>query len=357
MLNNPVPGLYQALYERQVLFRIISPVGDLQRSTWVAAETSGSLVQPNLVELIAPELLDGGEGVRYRFGGWSEGETPSLPTNRVAPLAPKIVEVAWTTEYLVKIEGPEGIELSGTEWHEEGATLVLRAPNVQLGESGVDQLKFARWESIGRPAVDVPSATNPSTQITVAGPYTIRAVYDQQFFVKVRNPPGILFEEWVNDGKDLAIETLPVLDLVPGQVRLVFNRWDGLIGAIPSIVIKVDKPVELTAIYERQAMVTVVSPYGSYGGGWHPVGSVVTVSVPDSVQSRLVFKKSFKGFGDRVARDSSVELLVDGPVVITAIYSDSVNVGILALFLLLPLAAVLLFFGNRWVFLLIRRLG
>ena len=78
------------------------------------------------------------------------------------------------------------------------------------------------------------------------------------------------------------------------------------------------------------------------------------ITVPESVQSRLVFKKSFTGFGDRVARGTSVEILVDGPITITALYSDGVSVGVLSLFLLLPLGAVVIYFANRWVLLFVQ---
>ena len=171
-----------------MLFRVISSVGGLQQSTWVPAETPGELLVPVPVELRTPELVEEGERVRYRFLSWSEGETPSLPRNRVVPLGPKIIEVQWAKEYLVRIEGPEGVSLEGTGWYEEGASLVLRAPDVLPSETTGERRKFARWESVGRPVLEMPDANKPTTSVTIDAPYTLQATYDQQYLVVARSP-------------------------------------------------------------------------------------------------------------------------------------------------------------------------
>ena len=84
------------------------------------------------------------------------------------------------------------------------------------------------------------------------------------------------------------------------------------------------------------------------------MGSTVTVSVPDSMQSKLIFKRSFAGFPGYPSGSSSIGVLAQEPTVITALYTDGVNVGVLALFLLLPLVAVVIYVVNRWVLLWVR---
>jgi hypothetical protein len=121
-----------------------------------------------------------------------------------------------------------------------------------------------------------------------------------------------------------------------------------------------DRPINISAVYERQYLVVVEAPFGASGGGWHAAGTGITVSVPQEVESKVIFKKSFKGFAGYPQSQSSIDFSVDKPTVITVLYNTGVNAGILSLLLLIPLAAVILFFANRWVTHLVwrpRRLG
>ena len=117
----------------------------------------------------------------------------------------------------------------------------------------------------------------------------------------------------------------------------------------PRILGVVDRPINLTAAYERQYMINVVAPFGASGGGWYAAGAPVTVTVPEEVESRLIFKEKFQGFAEFNQEGPTIHFVADGPMTITAIYSRKVNAGILALLLLIPVAAVVLFFGNRWI--------
>ena len=102
-------------------------------------------------------------------------------------------------------------------------------------------------------------------------------------------------------------------------------------------------------------MILVDAPFGASGGGWHAAGDLVTVSVPEEVESKLIFKRTFQDFAGFTPGQSSVDFVVDGPKIITAVYNKKVNGGILALLLLIPLAAVVIYFGNRWVWRLVNR--
>ena len=161
---------------------------------------------------------------------------------------------------------------------------------------------------------------------------------------------------WVKDGEAVVIDAPPIQETVSGQQRFVFRRWTGQEGLTsPRVTGVANQPLSLTAVYERQYMVSVEAPYGASGGGWHAAGSVATVSVPEEVGSKVIFKKSFNGFAGFAHDRSSIDFSVDRPMVLTAVYNTKVNAGILSLLLLIPLTAVILFFANRWIMLLVRR--
>lgn len=346
------PGRYQAIYVGEVLFHVVSPVGDIQNSTWVPSVTPGELAVPVPVELGVTELVEAGEGVRYRFEGWSEGETPLLPTNRVVPLGPKTIEVSWIKEYLVQIEGPPAVILAGSGWYEEGASLMLRAPDIIPASIEGERRKFARWESVGEPVLELPDQAPALTTITVDGPYTLRAGYDQQFFMLATDPSGILFQEWLYEGDPLTLETESIIEVVPEQVRLVFQRWDGQEGLIsPRISGTVDKASTLAAVYEEQVMVTVDGPEGSTGGGWTPVGTTTTVTAPEEVPTKFLFNETFVRFSGYGLGQASVQVLAQEPTVVSALYQTKVDLLVLGLLAAVPIQLALIFFAGRWVLL------
>ena len=342
------PGVYRAIFDHEFVIHIRSDVGEIRESKWVR---DGSTTK---VEV--PEIVEEGDRVRFRFVEWGEGETPFSPENVIAPLGPMDLEPTWVKEYFVTIEGPDDVELEGSGWYENDSILVLRAPQIieTGGQAGV-RTKFASWRSVGVPVLAIPDAELPSTAIAVEGPYTVKATYEKEFLVTAQSPFGVLTRQWVREGEAIVIEAPAVQETIAGEQRFVFRRWLGQEGLTsPSVTGIANQPINLTASYERQYMVLVESAFGSSGGGWHPAGSIATVSVPEEVGFKLVFKRSFNGFAGYPQDRSSIDFSVDQHVVVTAIYNTKVNVGILVLLLLIPLAAVVLFFANRWIMLLIR---
>ena len=54
--------------------------------------------------------------------------------------------------------------------------------------------------------------------------------------------------------------------------------------------------MSLEAVYERQFMLNVKSPYGASGEGWYPERGKALVIAPAEPQSMLFFKRQFDGF-------------------------------------------------------------
>ena len=315
--------------------------------------------EPVTVEV--PETVDEGDGVRYTFVEWGDGETPFSPINVIAPLAPLTLEPTWVKEYLVTVEGPEGFAVQGSGWYAEGASVVHQAPDVIESETAGEREKFVSWDIVGPPAVTLEDSTVARATVPATAPFTATATYDTELFVLAQAPYGTLQRGWLKDGDPLLLEALPVQDLIPEQRRIVFRRWEGQEGLTsPNISGTIIAPTTLVAVYDVQVMVIVVAPHGATGGGWHKVGSTVNIAVPESAQSHLIFKQSFAGFGGSVevsGRQPSFDLFVQEPVVITALYNNGVNTGTLALLLLIPFLAVLLYVANKWAQEWMRRLG
>ncbi|MFA4837146.1 MAG: hypothetical protein WC749_13890 [Dehalococcoidia bacterium] len=334
------PGVYKAVYAHEVLLHVKSAVAVLQKSQWVPY---GSPAQ-----VVVPEIVQEGDQVRYRFQQWSDGETPFLNTNAIAPLAPVILEVKWVKEYLITVKGPAGVAVPGSGWYADGASLVLQAPDTVPGQNNGVRLKFASWQSEGLPSLVIAASKAPVNTIKVDAPYTLTANYDKQFQVVATNPGGTRKRDWVKEGDELLLETPPTIDIIPEQERFVFKGWTGIDGLYsPKISGQVLAPVNLTAVYERQAMLTVTAPYGATGGGWYKEGSTATVSVPGSTEHKLVFKRQFEGFSGQKSGEPTIQVVVKEPTTVTAMYSTGINVGMLLLVVSLPLLAVLVYLGGR----------
>jgi hypothetical protein len=339
------PGaVYRAQYKHEVLILIKSDAPGIQRSMWV---TYG---EP--LNLDVPDVVSVSDGDRYRFQLWSEGETPFEHSNTLAPVKPTVLEVKWAREHYINIEAPDGADIKGTGWYPDGTSLVLRAPDTLPGSSDQERWKFGSWEPDSFPAAVIQNAQMSTTALKVDGPYTVRADYDRQFLVDAQSPFGPLKHDWVKEGSDVVLEAPPTADIVADHERLVFKRWDGMDGLLsPKVTGKADKPITVTATYDRQVMLKVNAPHGAAGEGWQKAGSVATVSVPTSVAQMFLLNDSFTAFGGYPAGQASIQVLMNEPTTITALYRTEPNYLVLVLLLSLPLLSVLVYLAvtRRWI--------
>ena len=344
------PGAYQANYRHSVLVHQESSVGEARKSFWTQV---GKPAQVSVSQTVAEA-----ENVRYSFRQWDKGETPFRPQNALAPLEPSTLTVQWTTEYLLTIEGPEEVPLLPSGWYPEGTALVLRAPDIIPGSSEGERLKFISWQIAGGAVPEEFDPESPLATVVVNAPLTLRAVYEKQYLVVAGSPFGTITREWIKEGGEVTLDAPPIEETITGRERLVFKRWEGQEGLIsPRISGAVSSPIELTAIYEKQVKVDVEARHGASGAGWYSLGSTATVGVPADTHVRRIFvlKSSFAGFPGYAKGKPTIQVLVEEPTTITAVYETVVDLKVLSLILLLPLAAVIIFFANRWVWVLVRR--
>jgi hypothetical protein len=337
-VNADRAGEYRALYSHEVLLVVRSEVAETQRSMWAAYGVP--------VSLDVPPLVQDGDNTRHRFQSWSDGETPFNHSNTIAPVKPITVEVKWVREHQIIVEAPDGANVRGSGWYADGSNLVLRAPDTLPGVTDQDRLKFIGWEGDSFPAAVIQNPQQPLAALKVDAPYTLRALFTRQYLVDASSPFGTLKHDWVSDGDSVVLEAPATSEIIPDQSRLVFKRWDGMDGLLsPRITGKVDRPIIVTATYEKQVMLKIAAPHGAAGEGWQKVGDVVPVSVPGSVSQMFLLNSTFTGFAGYPAGQSSVQVLINEPTTLTALYRTEPNLMVLASILLLPLLAVIVYFS------------
>jgi hypothetical protein len=258
---------------------------------------------------------------------------------------PTVLEAKWIHEYQVTVEAPDGADIKGSGWYAEGSSLLIRAPDILPGASSQERSKFAGWENASVRGAVLQNPQVLQAALKVDAPYVLRAVYDKQYLIEATSAVGTLKRDWIKEGSDVILEAPPIADVVPDQDRLVFKRWDGMDGGLtsPKITGKVDKPISASAVYERQVMLKVNAPHGSAGEGWQKVGSVAAVSVPSSFSEMFLLNSTFSGFGGYPQGQSSIQVLVNEPTTLTALHRTEPNLPVLALLLLLPLLAVIVY--------------
>lgn len=326
-------GDYKAIYTHEVLVQVNSAVASQQRSVWLPAAIP--------ITFEVPAVVDVSTNVRYRFTSWSAGETPFQPRTVIAPVKPTVLEAKFVKEYFLKVDYPEGVTVLGGGWYPEGSSAILMATDTVVSAQNKNiRAKFSSWESQGYPPLIIGSPKNAIATVKMDSSYTVKANYDTQFLVVANSPFGTLKREWINNGEEIVLETLPIVEISAEQERFIFRRWDGMAGLIsPKVSGIISAPVVLTAVYDHQVMVTVNGPEGISGAGWNTVDSTATITAPKAVGVGFAQIKRFKSFPG-YEKGNSISFPVTDPVVITPIYSTGPDFGVLLYFMIIPVALI-----------------
>ena len=336
------PGEFTALYQREVLLTINSQVKAFRESKWVP---QGS---PSLLSV--PEEVVEQPGIRFLFDEWSGGEARFSSQNRIVPNRPLTLEVFWFKEFFLEITGPAGVELVGGGWHRAGDNVVLKADMTAFSLGEDERHEFSSWEVISNPAVIIPNRQQPITSIRMDDTHIIEAKYVLAYRVVAKNELREIVNDFFTVGKDVPLDTEPTIELDPGKERLTFNRWEGVELDTPKgSVVVVNEPLIIEAIYDREFKVTVESPYGvTFGDDWYSEGEVANIKVPQNPSALFFLNRSFKGFDGHSTEGPTLNLIVTGPLTVTATYTTSVDIKILIIALLVLAAlGVVYFFSQR----------
>ena len=282
------PGDFTAIHGQEVLLTINSQVRAFRESKWVPRGV------PTLLSV--PEEVIERPGVRYRFEEWTLGETRFSPQNRIFPNRPLSLEVRWTKEYFLELEGPGDVRLVGQGWHKASASVVIQADS-SSSEIDVDtRYEFREWEVISNPAIVIPNRRSFQTSIRIDNTHVIRANYHITFHVVVENPAGDLNNVWLPEGDSVPADTPPIIEREAEKERLSFKGWEGADIELAKDTFKVIGPMTVKAIYDRQFKVTVESKYGVTGDGWYTEEEVATIIVPQNPSAVFFLNRSFSGF-------------------------------------------------------------
>ena len=317
-------------------------VASLQQSEWLPYGQPYKLSAP-------PQDTQGGN-VEYDFQKWDGGQTPFAADNTIIPFQPMNITALYTQKFLLTIVTPDGINAQGGGWYNAGTNVVLQTPkDVYSGAAQDSRQDFANWERVGGTPVVLSSPTAAVTTIAVNGPYVLQADYNQQYLVTATSPFGVLNHDWVNSGATEQFSAPATQAVVTGQEQYAFQKWTGMAGLTsPQVGGVVSGPIALVAVYTHQYMVTLVDPYGGSGGGWITAGSMDTVTVPTTNQKNLILKSRFTGFAGYSGKVNTIQVLVNAPVTVTALYTTGIDFGVLGLMVLvIVVVAALWIFGRR----------
>ena len=319
------PGATVAFFEKQILLRITTSIKSAEQIKWVTANT--------VVDLEAPAVVEN-SGVRWEFDRWTAGEKTSSNTTRLAVLKPLDVEAKFTPKYLVQVLPAGDVTPFGGGWYSPGETAVLHAPGL-VQQTTSSRLKFVQWEQVGDHLSPLSGLQQSDVTVQVNGPLALRPRYSQEYLVDAENPQGVLSLTWVEQGKTVELETPAVVSVVDDQERLRFAHWEQQeanaqpLAQMPKLVLTVDHPMNLRAVYQREFKVTLSAPYGGSGTGWYAENSTAIISVPPQPQAVLFVKKVFQGYAGYPDTGPVLQIVAQAPLTVGAIYRNEMDFKVL----------------------------
>jgi len=177
---------------------------------------------------------------------------------------------------------------------------------------------FKKW------AGDI-SADSPVVKIKVTRDMKIYAVWEIQHYVEVNGvyAKANVSNGWYPENTRLVISLEKTLVEYGNGTRRVFAAWTGSINSnSPTVVIVVDKPIELTAVWRTQYWIEVHGVYSpvNFSPGWYDKGTTLKVLLKKEVvdfrnKTRAVFWKWSNG-----AEENPLQITVTKPLNITALW-------------------------------------
>lgn len=238
---------------------------------------------------LSSTTISGETGVQYVFTGWSgDASGTSSTSNPILMNSPKTAVANWKTQYYLSVSSAYG-GTSGAGWYDSGtaATSVLSSGRVS-GGTGV-QYVFSGWSG------DASGTTLSAGAITMTGPKTATANWKTQYYLNVSANFGSVTPSsgWQDANSNVTISALAPSSQA-GE-RYVLNDWTGAgsgsyTGADVQPSLTMNGPVNETASWTRQFMLTVTSAYGSPSPttGWFDAGTSIHVSIMSPVAGSIV---------------------------------------------------------------------
>lgn len=246
---------------------------------------------------------------RYRFRGWSDGQTQT--TRRIIyDASQESISALFSAQYFLAIGSTFG-KPSGEGWHDESSTAKISIPAVIDHGNGTRRV-FVGWEG------DIISKS-ANEAILIDSPKNITAIWETQFFVNVKaNGGDVEGAGWYDKGNIAVLSAKPI-DRTSNTTREIFAGWSGDVNDKASQVsIIVLKPINAEALWKTQHYLKVVSDRGNpKGEGWYDKGEVARFSI--ETQLGLLTFQVFDGWeGGSDARTADATIVMDSPKVVVA---------------------------------------
>ncbi|MEM1948398.1 MAG: zinc ribbon domain-containing protein [Candidatus Caldarchaeum sp.] len=313
-------GGIRANYREEVLIIVNSELDSVRSSFWAV---KGERV------VLETEKIIYRDGFRYVFVRWSRGEQPFNIINTLVAMEPMIVEAFFKTEVKLDVTAPYQVPVNGSGWYEIGYVATVAAPR-EINLSSDEKLVFTEWTTVGTyPQVIYNPASNVAT-FEIRRPAVVRAEYDKYYFVNITSPLGIVEQRWAREDETITLSLPTTIEIDPGRIRLVFERWVGDITAqTPIVKTTVKSPIKAQAMYRVEYRVEVKAPAGATGSGWYRPNATIAVNAPDEIQTTLFLKRVLSHYtgdcGDKCTHASPLILTVDSPKYVEAVYVLTVD--------------------------------
>ncbi|MCE4628521.1 MAG: hypothetical protein F7C34_05190 [Desulfurococcales archaeon] len=322
-----------AIYRSEAYLKIISPYAKPSGAGWYPLGTEASIRAPSVVSL--------GDGLRAVFVSWSDGETPLSSNNTIVILEPTTVRAEWKLEAYINATSSVGAPVRGGGWKEIGET-VLEAPEIVYDGNGTRYV-FKYWRVTSGDAVIVEDPAKTRVTLRFDGPASVTAYYEAQYLVRALLGPLGTTEEYVSEGSSYQVSVSKTVVVTGPGERFVFQGWSN--GARePVTSITVTGPTTIEAIWKAQYKVEADGgPVPVNGTGWYWEGDTAVVEAPPTWKARAGISYVFRMWsGDASGSDPTLELVVDGPISVKAVYEKSYKTAAMGILVAGGVAAAVL---------------
>lgn len=315
----------QAVYSKQYLLTVNPNGGSTTASGWYnpGAVITVSASNPSNLNVNASRLM---------FDGWS-GDMNSNSTYLILNMTkPVTLKANWITQYYVTIISPTGSP-TGSGWYNAGQIATVSVQSTVQYSNGTRQI-FTGWNStaLGR---------NPSGQIAVNAPTTLRAAWKTQYLVDVQSQYGtVTGSGWYDAGSTAPVFVQSQVDY-GNATRRLFAGWTGdSAGSSPNMTLLVNSPKTLNAQWLTQYEITfrvngvpnatvlklnLNSAYydlsvNSNCQAWYPKGATINPTLNQTITDGFMVYK-FVGWQNSTGGTNAGPLTVNAPQTYVASYS------------------------------------
>jgi len=195
-------------------------------------------------------------------------------------------EPLYYREHLVNITVPDGFRIldgDATGWYREGSRIKLpRLSNLTVSEGTM--LVHEGWRSRSG------EIYRPGEELVVEGPVSLEPILVRYHRVSVRGPPeGVKAagEGWYREGSTATLRLLENVTYVGERTRIVVQGFRAGNETLREVSLRVDAPVVVEAVWERQHLLTVKSRFynWSFENPWYTENATYMIVLPGDLQN------------------------------------------------------------------------